>query len=91
MFVYYFKEGIYIQSIIFSYLNTKVPTPNEQPFLPFLIFPPYFCSDLSLLKFYYILLYHSYLDVSIFCNVMKFEFNLFLQGEYFNILFLWFF
>ena len=47
MFVYYFKEWIYTQPRIFSYFNTRSPTLNEQPFLPFVILPPYFCSDLS--------------------------------------------
>ena len=32
---------------ILYYFNTKVPTPNKQPFLPFIILPPYVCSDLS--------------------------------------------
>ena len=52
MFVYYFKEGMYIQSRIFSYFNTRGPKPNEQPFLNFVIFLQYFCSDLSLLTFF---------------------------------------
>ena len=42
---------------IFSYFDTRVPTPNEQQFLPFVTLPPWFCSDLSLLNFYYIFIY----------------------------------
>ena len=64
---------------IFSYFGTRVPTPNEQPFLPFVILPPYFCSGLSLLTFYYIFLYFSYLGVAIFYDIMKFELNLFFK------------
>ena len=75
---------------VFSYFVTRVPTPNKQPFLTFLISSPYFCSDLSYLKFSYILLYCSYLGVAIFYDVMKFEFNLLMLGEYFNILFHYF-
>ena len=79
LFVYYFKEGIYIQSIKFSYFDTMVPTPNKQRFLKFVILPTYFCSDLSFLAFIYILLYCSFLGFSILCDAMKFEFNLFLS------------
>ena len=75
---YYFEEGIYIQSIIFSYFNTRVSKLNYQPFLPFSMLPPYFYSDLSLHKFSYILLYCYYLDVAILHDAMRFEFNLFL-------------
>ena len=62
---------------IFSYFNTGVPTPNEQPFLNFFISPPYYCSDLSLLNFYYIFLYCYYSYVDIFNEVTKLELNLF--------------
>ena len=62
---------------VFSYFDTRFPTPNEQSFINFVILPPYFCSDLSLLTFSYILLYCYYSDVSIFGDVMKFELNLF--------------
>ena len=31
---------------IFSYFDTRVPTPNKKPFIHFLIFPPCFCSYL---------------------------------------------
>ena len=64
--------------LIFSYFGTRFPTPNKQPFLPFVILPPYFYSDLSQLTFSNILLYCSYSGVAIFYGVMRFEFNLFL-------------
>ena len=62
---------------LFSYLDTRVPAPNEQPFLHFVIFPPYFFLYLLLLNFSCILLYCSYSDVAIFDDVMMFEFNYF--------------
>ena len=61
----------------FYYFDTRLPKPNEQPFLHFVILPPYFCSDLSLLTFYYVLMYFSYLYAAIFDDVMNFEFHLF--------------
>ena len=70
---------------IFYYFDNGNPTPNKQPFLPLLILPPYFCSDLSLLAFSYILLYCSYLDVVIFDDVMMFEI-LFWWDDYLQIL-----
>ena len=39
---------------VFSYFRTRVPTPNEKPFLPFLILNPYFCSYFSFLTFCFI-------------------------------------
>ena len=60
---------------LFSYFGTRVSTPNDQSFLPFVILPSYFCSYFSFLAFSYILF--SYLDVAIFNNIMKFGFNLF--------------
>ena len=73
---------IYIQSIIFSYFDTRVIKINNQRFLSFAIFFPYFCSYLSLLTFSYILFHFSYSDVAICEDVMKLKFNLFLLGEY---------
>ena len=60
---------------VFSHFGTRVPTPHEQPFLHFLIFPPYFCSYLPLLALSCLLLYCSYLDIFIFYYVIKFNFN----------------
>ena len=54
-----------------SYFYTRVPTPNKQPFIRFLILSPCFCSDLSLLTFSYILFYFFYMDVGIFNGVKK--------------------
>ena len=71
---------------VFSYFDTKVPTPNKQPFIPFLIMTTYFCSDIQLFIFSYMLLYCSDLDVSIFDDIIKFELNSCLKGEYFKIL-----
>ena len=71
---------------VFYYFNTTVPTLNKKPFLTFVILPPYFCSDLSFINFSYLFLYYSYLSVTIFYNVMNFEFKLFLHGEYFGML-----
>ena len=85
-------EGIIVEKLknplwgILSYLDNRVPTPNEQLFITFVLFPPYFFSYLSFLTFSYILLYYFYLDVAIFGNIMKFEFNSFSYGEYFKIL-----
>ena len=62
---------------VFYYFVTRVPTPNEKPFLTFAILPQYFCAYLSLLTFYYILLYCYYSGVAIFYDIMKFEFNSF--------------
>ena len=59
---------------IFSYLDTRVPTPNKQPFLHFIILPPYFCSDFSLITFSYIFLYCSYSDIIIFDDILNFDF-----------------
>ena len=42
---------------VFSYFRTRVSTPKEKPFLPFVIFSLYFCWDLSLLIFYYIVIF----------------------------------
>ena len=76
---------------IFSFFHTRVPTPNEQTILPFVILPLYFCSDLSLQTSSYILFYCSYLDVAIFDDVMKLEFNFFLKvstsTDWFTILY----
>ena len=55
---------------VFYYLYTTVTTPNEQPFQHIVIFPLYFCSDLSFLNFSYILFYFYYLDVDILANVI---------------------
>ena len=43
--------------VISSYFDTRVLKPNEQPFLHFIIFPPRFCSYLSLLTFSYVLFF----------------------------------
>ena len=66
---------------ILSYLNNSVPTPNDQTFIPFVIFPPYFYSDLSFLTFSYIFLNCSYLYNAIFNDVMNFELILFLEVD----------
>ena len=58
----------------------------EQPFLIFVILPQYFCSDFSYLEFSYVLLYCYYSGVAIFYDVMKFEFTLFMEGDFFKIL-----
>ena len=42
---------------IFLYFDTLIPTPNEQTFLLFLIFPPYIFLDLSLFTFSFIFLF----------------------------------
>ena len=70
---------------VFSRFYSRVPTPNEQPFLHFIIFLRYFVRFYHCLPFY-IFFYCSYLYVSIFDGVMNFEFNLFPKGEYFKIL-----
>ena len=64
-----------LRTLLHTVETFNVPTPNVQPFLPFLIFPLYFCPDLSFITFLYILLRCSSSDVAIFEDIMKFEFN----------------
>ena len=50
MFVYYFKQGIYIRSIIFPCFNTRVPTPKRATLSTF-------CDIASVLLFIFIIAY----------------------------------
>ena len=47
--------------VIFSYFDTRVPTPNEQPFLHFIIF---FTKKCHIHHCFHFLMYYSYLDVA---------------------------
>ena len=58
-FIFYWKfDQLLVEKLknqfwlIFSYFDTRFPTPNMKPFIHLLIFTPNFCSYLSLLTFY---------------------------------------
>ena len=55
---------------------------------PFYLFKYCLCtlSDFSFFTFSYLLLYFYFLGVAVFEDIMKFELNLFWQGEYLKIL-----